>query len=877
VLLQFLNGKSRYVSRALTGVLLFAIVKAVSAQTPSYSCGCDGATPSSSCGVLHPTFSAAAEALKAAVTSSGVTPCSKHRAESSSQRQDYTNFRAPFEQPTSYYVPGAPTAPTPEAACRNYYDQTNGVVVFDSLFRYPGAPFPNVWACLGWVVAEQRYSGAVFVFWNCNSPSAPFFGGDAWGLTVPPGVYCWPGARGGVFTNNTATIERPQQCPVLGNPVQVNSEEKIDRETDYAGLTLRFDRYYGSQKIARRGGGFIHSFAEAVQRDGLAAGHSRSDGVIVRFTWSTSTTQGVPMSADLRTSIFVNPAETSPGAVRYKIQSLVEPRIDTFDYFGRNLKRMFGDGRSITFTHIDEAGVRVPATAPVCTVLIGGTLAPNQATPSTLQCVTDDFGRQLNFRYDVRTVDGVQTQVNLVQMVDPAGNVYQYAYDEATSVPGPVGRSPANNLTSVTYPDGYRRLYHYNEPENTSGTQQTNALTGVTEAVPTLAPARLSTYRYDTSGRAIYTERANGAEAYRIDYVTPWRTVVITNPLGTQRTQSFGTIVGVERPTGSTQPAGSGSSACSDTMTYDAQGNVASRIDFNGNKVCYAYDLTRNLQVKRVEGLAASADCTTAFASPPPGARVITTEWHPDWRLQTRVATPKRITATVYNGHGATCAPDQALVDGQQPLAVICSTSEQATTDESGALGFSATPIGAPRISSSTYTTFGRMLTATDANGKTTTYAYYADDHADLGKRGNVATITNPAHHVTEFTDYNLHGQATRVADANGLVTTDVYDVRLRLRSRTSGSHVTAFDYHPAGHLTQATLPDGSALSYGYDAAHRPISVQDQKGNRIDYTLNGLGVRTGEEVRDAGGLLVKNITRVFDALNRLERVTGETR
>ena len=36
-------------------------------------------------------------------------------------------------------------------------------------------------------------------------------------------------------------------------------------------------------------------------------------------------------------------------------------------------------------------------------------------------------------------------------------------------------------------------------------------------------------------------------------------------------------------------------------MTYDANGNIASKTDFNGNRTTYSYDLTRNLETSRTE------------------------------------------------------------------------------------------------------------------------------------------------------------------------------------------------------------------------------------------------------------------------------------
>ena len=126
------------------------------------------------------------------------------------------------------------------------------------------------------------------------------------------------------------------------------------------------------------------------------------------------------------------------------------------------------------------------------------------------------------------------------------------------------------------------------------------------------------------------------------------------------------------------------------------------------------------------------------------------------------------------------------LVDGKPP-AVVCSRSEQATTDATGALGFGAGLTGTARTWTYTYTTYGRVLTATDPNGKTTTTTYYPDDDPDMGRRGNVATVTNAANHVTRITAYNLHGQPTQIVDPNGLVTDLTYDLRMRLTSRKVG------------------------------------------------------------------------------------------
>lgn len=186
-----------------------------------------------------------------------------------------------------------------------------------------------------------------------------------------------------------------------------------------------------------------------------------------------------------------------------------------------------------------------------------------------LTTVTDDTGRTLSFTYDG------SSRINT--MTDPANGVTQYTYDTT------------GNLTSVIYPDGKTRTYHYNEQAYTSNTHLPNALTCITDE----NGVRFATYTYDTQGRAVVTEHAGGVERYVLGYSTDGSNTMVTDPLNSQYTHHFQTILGVAKSTGQSQPAGSGCSAASSAITYDVNGNVASRADFNGNKTCSAHDLTR--------------------------------------------------------------------------------------------------------------------------------------------------------------------------------------------------------------------------------------------------------------------------------------------
>jgi YD repeat-containing protein len=493
--------------------------------------------------------------------------------------------------------------------------------------------------------------------------------------------------------------------------------------------------------------------------------------------------------------------------------------------------------------------------------------APAASAPprsGDLVCVTDNFGRQLHFQYN--------TQRRVERSIEPDGGINTYRYDGPTAV---VLTAPAGNLTSITYPDGTGRVFHYNEQANTGNVNRPTFLTGTSDDLGGGVLVRTGTYQYSgTFG--VSTAGADGVNRYGFSYTNfgaPGQKTTVVDPLGTPRTLSYTQIGSAVRLTGTSQPPGAGCGPSVSGITYDANANVASRTDFNGVKTCYAYDLTRNLETRRIEGVGASTDCATALSSPPTGSRVISTQWHPDWRFETRIAEPNKITTLTYNGQGATCAPSTVLVDGKLP-AVVCSRSEQATTDATGALGFGAGLTGTARTWSYTYATYGRVLTATDPNGKLTTTTHYPDDDPDLGRRGNVATITNAANHVTRITAYNLHEQPTQIVDPNMLVTDLTYDMRMRLKSRKVGNEITTFDHTPTGQLWKVTLPDGAGLTYTYDAAHRLTAITDQQNNRIDYTLDAMGNRVTERTTDNGGTLVKNIQRTIDALNRVQQVVG---
>jgi YD repeat-containing protein len=214
---------------------------------------------------------------------------------------------------------------------------------------------------------------------------------------------------------------------------------------------------------------------------------------------------------------------------------------------------------------------------------------------------------------------------------------------------------------------------------------------------------------------------------------------------------------------------------------------------------------------------------------------------------------------------------------------VLCKRVQHATSDNNGAAGFAAAidPSVPVREQRWTYSQEGQTLTYTDALGNTTTYSYHPDTlfsgtgpDATGRTKGDLATVTDPAGHVTSYPLYDKHGKWLEVVDPNGVSKTRFFDARQRLVAVQIGDAVTSYQYWPNGLLKKVSQPDGSFLSYEYDSAHRLRALVDHFDNRIEYTLDAMGNRTREVVRAPNGVVIRSLRYSIDSLGRVQLVTG---
>lgn len=235
-----------------------------------------------------------------------------------------------------------------------------------------------------------------------------------------------------------------------------------------------------------------------------------------------------------------------------------------------------------------------------------------------LSTVTDQFGNSLSYEYNE---DG-----RLILIVTPDGNI-DYSYDTK-------GR-----LSSVTYIDQTQRLYHYDNRTFP------NHLTGITDENGNL----FAEWEYDINGRVISSEHAGGTERVQLRYQNNGSTRV-TEASGAVQIYFYDLIQGAFKLT---HIDGDRCLTCSDSdtqaYTYDNNGFITSKTDWNGNTTTYTRD-TQGRELSRTE------------ASGTPQARTITTTWDTTLNKPLTVTDPEQITEYTYETEGRLLSRQQSPI-----------------------------------------------------------------------------------------------------------------------------------------------------------------------------------------------------------------------
>jgi RHS repeat-associated protein len=205
------------------------------------------------------------------------------------------------------------------------------------------------------------------------------------------------------------------------------------------------------------------------------------------------------------------------------------------------------------------------------------------------------------------------------------------------------------------------------------------------------------------------------------------------------------------------------------------------------------------------------------------------------------------------------------------------------------------------------YDANGRLISITDANGKQITFTHNvgAQEEVITDRRGNADRLTYDANGnvtskqkgvtingallnaVTTLTYDALNNETSRI-DADGLKSTTTFDGILPLTSATDptglnlnsayaynarkdvtsvtdvGGRNYAFTYDTNGNMTGLNVPANGATTSVSDARGMPISTRNSQGTVTNFTRDGFGRVTREEVLSATNTLLRRTEFTYD-------------
>jgi RHS repeat-associated protein len=451
-------------------------------------------------------------------------------------------------------------------------------------------------------------------------------------------------------------------------------------------------------------------------------------------------------------------------------------------------------------------------------------------------------------------------------VTDSRGTVTTYAYDAAGNVERVV--QAGTQVAAYTY-DLRGRVSTSTDANGETSTYEYDSRGYLVSETDPLE--NTTTYTYDDAGRVLtrVDPRGDAPGANPADFTWRWTY------------NAAGQVLTERDPLGAVT-----------THTYDDAGNELSVTDARGNATTFAYDAANQLlsetrpdpdgggplptsvtsygyddvgnRVRQTDAL----ERTTTFAFDNANRLVSTTGPDPD--DSGPLAAPVTTTSYDENGNVASTVEPRGNVAGASPD----DFRTRFAYDAAGRLLTATDPLG--NSSTNAYDPVGNLASVRDANGHTTAFTY---DGA-----GRILTVTGADGGVTAYTYDDAGNRLTR-RDANGHVTTYAYDAAGQLVSESGpdpdgagpkGPAVTTHTYDPNGNLASTVDPNGNATttagdgrtSFAYDAANRLVAI-DYSDATPDVTFSYDLVGNRVSMADGSG----TETRSYDALSRLTAVT----
>ncbi len=297
------------------------------------------------------------------------------------------------------------------------------------------------------------------------------------------------------------------------------------------------------------------------------------------------------------------------------------------------------------------------------------------------------------------------------------------------------------------------------------------------------------------------------------------------------------------------------------TLTYNAQGFVATVSDGNGDNYAYGYDPAGHLT-----SVTAPGNLTTIYTyntgSNPEQVNAILSITQPSGAQQNFTYDALgRLASTSQNG----AAPITYGYPGEAEVTTI-DAGNNTTTVWYNELGLPARTLD-PRggLASYLYDANGNLVGQTDAAGNTYQYAY------DLN--GNLTQTVNPLGQTVNLT-YGTFGTLTALTDAAGNTTQYTYDAAGNPLSITyPGGGQESFSYDPLGNLSETVLENGDTVSYQSNAEGLVTAQLFADGTSQTFAYDAHGNLLTAKTFDADGNLTGTTTLAYNTADQLTSIT----
>jgi YD repeat-containing protein len=446
-----------------------------------------------------------------------------------------------------------------------------------------------------------------------------------------------------------------------------------------------------------------------------------------------------------------------------------------------------------TLADYDVFGTARSTTDPNGVVTVRTTDARGRTTFITNQAVPGDAnesqGYQSTMTFDARD--------RLTDTVSPRGVHTRYGYEDGTNLLTDTIRLDLSGSNEVERHHVSYDLIGQKSEEQDQSCASPAATCG------SWTTKRYETYNYDSFGRLSEADHGSDKIVYAYDGNGLLTSVQDENHSAPNTTYAYDAL---RRLTSVTQKlAGAPSDTIATQYGYDAQDNLTSVTDPNGNVTTYSYDDFRRLQ-KQVSPVTG----TTTYIYDPAGNLLTTTDG---------------------NGSSTTRIYD-ALNRPTRSTSTPIWTEVINWTYDTGAYGA------------------GRLASVVDNWGTTT----YSHDRRGLLRSEVRAMYTGT---FTTGYGYDADGNRSSITYPSGRVLNYTFDFANRPLSASSGSssYASAATYLPFGPLTSLTFGNGTVKTMQYDDRYRVT--------RNTLAFGGTTIADYAYASDATG----NITQIHDALD----------